>query len=249
MAKKDKAPKGDKKKGDSAGSKLIAFIIALVIVIIWLAIFAICIKLDVGGFGSNVLRPILKDVPVVNKILPSASIEEMEDENTISYAEALKLLKELEKENDELKASNKEINEKLGDKSKEVDRLKVFEENQNAFKQEQKQFYDDIVYTKNAPDISEYAKYYESIDPTTAAEIYRQVTEKLVASDEVKQLAKMYSTMKPTVAAGIFNIMTGDLDLLADILKNMTEAKSSAILGAMDSSMAAKLTKKLYPEE
>ena len=28
-------------------------------------------KMDVGGFGSNVLTPILKDVPVINKILPS----------------------------------------------------------------------------------------------------------------------------------------------------------------------------------
>ena len=28
------------------------------------------VKLDIGGFGSSVLRPILKDVPVVNTILP-----------------------------------------------------------------------------------------------------------------------------------------------------------------------------------
>ena len=34
------------------------------------------VKMDVGGFGSNVLTPILKDVPVINKILPSESTTE-----------------------------------------------------------------------------------------------------------------------------------------------------------------------------
>ena len=78
MAKKD-----DKKiKGidqpESAGSKLVTALIALIIIIIWLVVFAFLIKLDVGGIGSNVLYPVLKDVPLVNKILPSVSEEHVQ---------------------------------------------------------------------------------------------------------------------------------------------------------------------------
>ena len=35
-----------------------------------MGIIGILIKTDVGGFGSTVLYPLLKDVPYVNKILP-----------------------------------------------------------------------------------------------------------------------------------------------------------------------------------
>ena len=52
----------------------------LIIVLVWVAILCALVKLDVGGFGSNVLRPILKDVPVVNMILPEAE-QPLLDEN------------------------------------------------------------------------------------------------------------------------------------------------------------------------
>ena len=68
MAKKDK----DKivgEENESGGSKLVTALIAIVIILIWLAVFAFLIKMDVGGIGSKVLYPVLKDVPVVNKIL------------------------------------------------------------------------------------------------------------------------------------------------------------------------------------
>ena len=56
-----------------------AFLLTLIIVFIWVAILCVVIKLDVGGFGSDVLAPILKDVPIVNKILPDGTVTEVED--------------------------------------------------------------------------------------------------------------------------------------------------------------------------
>ena len=38
------------------------------------------IKLDVGGFGSGVLAPVIKDVPYLNKILPDSVTEEVSTE-------------------------------------------------------------------------------------------------------------------------------------------------------------------------
>ena len=51
---------------ESTGSKLVTALIVIVIVAIWLLIFGVLIKLDVGNFGSSVLTPVLKDVPVLN---------------------------------------------------------------------------------------------------------------------------------------------------------------------------------------
>ena len=41
--------------------------------------------MDIGGIGSNVLYPVLKDVPVINKILPDASEEQQASEGNYKY--------------------------------------------------------------------------------------------------------------------------------------------------------------------
>ena len=62
---------------EEGGSRLAVFFVTLVIIVIWLAILALLVKMDVGGFGSTVLQPLLKDVPYVNRILPDAEGEEV----------------------------------------------------------------------------------------------------------------------------------------------------------------------------
>ena len=48
------------------------FLVTAIIILVWLGIIGLLIKLDVGGFGSQVLAPVLSDVPVLNKILPES---------------------------------------------------------------------------------------------------------------------------------------------------------------------------------
>ena len=86
--------------GAGSGS---VFLVTFIIVLIWVAILCLVIKLDFGGFGSNVLTPVLKDVPVLNKILPNTMEENLEEgggEETYggykSLQEAVDYIKELE---------------------------------------------------------------------------------------------------------------------------------------------------------
>ncbi len=65
----------------STGGKIAVFFVTLIIILIWLAIIVLLIKCDVGGFGSSVLAPVLKDVPYVNKILPDSATEEVSTED------------------------------------------------------------------------------------------------------------------------------------------------------------------------
>ncbi len=62
---------------DEIGGGVPVFLVTALIVVVWIAILCLLIKLDVGGFGSGVLTPVLKDVPVISKILPTANNEEM----------------------------------------------------------------------------------------------------------------------------------------------------------------------------
>ena len=78
-------------------------LIVILIVIIWIAILALLVKLDIGGFGSGVLRPILKDVPVINKILPEPSSEEEYVGEFDNLPDALAEIERLNKQVDDLK--------------------------------------------------------------------------------------------------------------------------------------------------
>lgn len=61
---------------EEGGSKVAVIVATVIFIAIWLAILALVIKMDIGGFGSTVLQPILKDVPYVNSILPATVQEE-----------------------------------------------------------------------------------------------------------------------------------------------------------------------------
>ena len=224
------------------------------IVGIWLLILCVLIKLDVGGFGSSVLTPILKDVPVVNKILPGESPlgaeEEVEDEyagytNLKEAVEQIKLL-ELQLEQEDLKTTTlEEENAKL---KEEVTRLKTFEASQVEFERIKTEFYEEVIYAENGPGVNEYQKYYESIDPATAEFLYKQVVKQSEESKEIQDYAQAYSEMKPKQAAVIFEKMDNNLNLAARILKEMSAEDRGKILGVMDAEIAAKLTKIMEPD-
>jgi len=244
MADKSKSASNDKKEGN----KVITILIALLIVIIWLAVFGILIKLDVGGFGSGVLRPILKDVPLINRILPDVSDAQVATENNYDYTslpEAVAKIKELEATIAGMEQTNTDSSTNTADLQAEIDRLKVFEDNQKAFEARVAEFDKKVVFAAAAPSIDEYKAYYEAIDPTNAADIYRQVVEQLQYSDAIQTKADIYKSMDPASAAKILETMTADVESVANILLCMKPKESAAVLEAMDSVVAAKITKKM----
>ena len=54
--------------------------------------------------------------------------------------------------------------------------------------------------------------------------------------------------MEPAAAAKIFEEMTSDLDLVAKILNQMSAESRGNILAAMDSEIAARVTKIMDPD-
>ncbi len=235
----------DEKKGGKATG-----IIAALIVLIWIVIFALLIKLDVGGFGSTVMYPVLKDVPLLNKILPAGVGQEILSNSGEAYTSLEQAVDSINELESKLKMYETNANDNaitISTLRAELERLKTYEENQKNFEQLKKKFDEEVVFTANAPDISEYREWYEQMDPDNAALIYQQVVEQMAVDEVIQDLAKTYSSMKPAAAARIFEEMTGDMEKIAKILSCMKTSEAADILAAMDSTLAAKLTLLIYP--
>ncbi|MGN0318964.1 MAG: MotE family protein [Lachnospira sp.] len=231
----------------TGGNKAVSIIIGIIIVIIWLAIFALLIKMNVGGIGS-MLRPYLKDVPVLNIILPAKTDDEVAQETGYqSLAEAVDRIHELEAELEMYQSNGSADSDTIAEMKAEIARLHVFEENALYYQDLKDKFDEDVVYTENAPDITNYKEWYESMDPDNAAKIYERVLRDIAYSDAVKDWADTFTQMDPGKASAILEEMTGDTDLVAKILLSMTSAQRAAIMARMDPIYAAKLTKIMYP--
>ena len=235
---------------DGNGASVV--IVTLFIILIWLGILILLVKMDVGGFGSNVLTPIFKDVPVINKILPSESTTETSKDKEAyggysGLKEAVEQIKTLEKQIDQAQSTNATYAEQIDTLKAEVQRLKTFEDNQVEFQKIKEQFYEEVVYAENGPGADEYRKYYEEMDPATAEALYKQVIQTEAADKQMQEYANTFSNMQASEAAAILGNMTDNLDLAASILQNLDVSTRGAILGAMDSAIAARIVKIMDP--
>ena len=241
----------DEEEEEEKGSgKIVLFLVTLLIIAIWLGIIALLIKTDVGGFGSSVLYPVLKDVPYVNKILPKPESGVTAENTQSQYGsldEAVDRIKELEMQLDAANSKNKKDQKKIKDLKAKVNDLSKYKEDEAAFEKEKEKYYEEVVFSDQAPDIEQYKAYYESIEPENAEVLYKQVVEQITYDDQVKDYGKTYSQMKPKEAAAIFNTMTDNLGLVADILMSMGAQQRGDILGKMDAGTAAKLTEIMEP--
>lgn len=237
---------------DEEAGGLPVFFVTLIIVIIWVAILCVLIKLDVGSFGSRVLAPVIKDVPVLNKILPTESVVTTDDEESYggytSLRDAVDYITELELELERAQSLSGVDSQRIDELEEEVDRLRTFENMQVDFDRIRTEFYEEVIYAEKGPGAEEYRKYYEEIDPTYAEYLYKQVVEQAQVDAALKDYAQPFADMEPAAAAKILENMTGDPELAAKILMQLTPAARGQVLAAMDAEFAARLTRIMDPE-
>ncbi|MCR5508557.1 MAG: hypothetical protein K6F34_07710 [Lachnospiraceae bacterium] len=242
----------DAEEDEDEGSVSMA-LITLFIVLIWLAILGLLIKLDVGGFGSGVMTPIFKNVPVINKILPNKDVYVEKDREFKDLNAAVSEVERLRAENEELKTrleadESDGVTAEINDLKEEIKRLKTFEDSQIEFQKLKTEFYEEVVFADEAPDIANYKSFYEEIDPENAAYLYKQVVQQMAEDEELKDYVQAYMKMKPKSAAKVFEEMSGSLDLVAKILGQMDPQSRAKILNVMDPDIASALTKMMDPE-
>ncbi|MCR4868538.1 MAG: hypothetical protein K5889_03540 [Lachnospiraceae bacterium] len=247
---KGKAENGGEEDEEKGGGVII-FFVAFLILLVWLAIIALLIHMDVGGIGSTILYPYLKNVPVVNKVLPESELAEQVENDPYAFSsmnEAVGRVKQLEKQIAAEKKKRQKAEEQMADSAQIRKELKKYKKNEAAFEKLKAKFYEEVVYSDNAPEIEQYKAFYESIEPQTAERLYKQVIADIQQDEELKDYVATYSSMKPAEAAKIFDTMTKNLKLVAKILKGMDKESRGKILGKMDADTAAAVTKLMNPD-
>ncbi|MDE7269519.1 MAG: hypothetical protein K2N81_03495 [Acetatifactor sp.] len=249
---KEIAKRADELAEDEETSGFATFLTTVFIVLLWLVVIGVVVKMDVGGFGSSVLTPVLKDVPVLNKILPGTSLTETTNGESYggytSLRDAVDQIAVLERPLEQAQKESKEKDSELDTLKAEVLRLQPFEQRQVEFQRIRTEFYEEVIYTENGPGAEEYRKYYEAMDPATAEYLYKQVVTQTEADKEVQDFANTFAQMKPKAAAGIIEKMDKDLNLVAEILESISAEKRADILAAMDAELAAKVVKIMKPK-
>lgn len=237
--------------GDEEGNGLVTFGATVLIVALWLAVICVIIKLDIGGFGSSVLTPILKDVPVVNKILPGTVVTETNNPESYggysSLTEAVNYIRELELEVERLQNASNVKDADLEKLRAEVQRLKEFEDAQVEFQRIQNEFYEEVVYSDKGPGAEEYKKWYEGMNPSLAESLYRQVIIQLQESTQFQEYVSTFTNMKPKAAAALLEEMT-DLNEVAKILNAMNASSRGDIMNQMSAEFGAKVAAIMNPD-
>ena len=235
--------------GEGIGSKIVLAFVTLLIIVIWLGIIVLLIKFDVGGFGSTVLRPIIKDVPYLNMILPEEEPVEDTEHQFETIEDAVARIKELEAMLDAALAEGELDEEKILELTNEIVALSVYKEEQDEFEKIKEKWYEEVIFGTDGVEYEWYKTYYESIDPENAEVLYKEVVEQYVYDQKVEEYVATYSSMPAKAAAAVFD--TGDLSwsLIADILMNMDTQSRADILAKMEPKNAAKLTAIMSPDK
>ena len=236
----------EKKKGGNGGT--IALIIVGCVLIIGLAVAAFIL------FGQMSAKEAASDnnqTEATTEASSESTTETTKNEEAYggynSLKDAVEQIKTLEKQLDQAQSTNATYAEQIDTLKTEVQRLKTFEDNQVEFQKIKEQFYEEVVYAENGPGADEYRQYYEEMDPTTAEALYKQVIQTEAADKQMQEYANTFSNMQASEAAAILGNMTDNLDLAASILKNLDVSTRGAILGAMDSAIAARIVKIMDP--
>lgn len=237
---------------EAGRGRLSTFLASVVIIVLWLAIIGVMIKLDVAGLGSNIMAPIIGDVPILKELLPNDTLQELSDGDSYygysSLKDAVDQIKLLELELQKTQAESVEKSSEIERLGAEVERLKTFEDSQVDFQKIQQEFYEEVLYAENGPGVEEYTKFYESMDPTTAENLYKEAIQESVADAKMTDYVNTYTKMPADTAAAIFENMTDNLELVSEILMSMDYETRSSIIANMSPDFAAKITKIMYPD-
>ena len=239
--------------GEEEGNGFVTFIATLFIVVLWLAVICVVVKLDIGGFGSSVLTPILKDVPVLNKILPGVSLTETTDPDSYggysSLSEAVDYIRDLELEIERLQNASAVKDSDLEELRAQVARLQQFEDSQVEFSRIEREFYEEVLATGGGIGAEEFRKWFEEMNPSLAESLYRQVVVQLEESTEFQEYASAFAQMKPKAAAeALEEMMNTDTTTVARILSALSVEERAAIMNQMSAANTARIAKIMKPD-
>ena len=225
---------------DSSRGGIIAFTIILLLMI---GFVVGILFFNLFGLRDNQLRDMLEKVPIVNNLLPPKAAEDPHLQ--MNTDELLVEISKLTEEKNALSTELARTQNVNSDYLEQIRVLKEFEQNQVQFRHDKEAFDREVGFGNTVG----YENYYKQISPENAESIYREVIGINNQNAEFKRFVSTYENMDETSAARIFDQMVRtDLDLVVNILENISSEHRAAILAAMTTNAAEQATRRMAPQ-
>jgi len=245
IIRKKAAPETISKKTTKVVKKKRRGIASFLILFFFLAALVSILVFNLFNIRDRYIYPFLSGIPLVGGFIPITS--EPENFGAMTADEMLarinKLDEQLFRANEEIRASAETIDRN----NIEINRLKVFEEQQLRFKQEKADF-DRLV---AMADPQAYTDYYESIYPENAEILYPRAAAEASRASKINKYLSDITQMDEVSAAIVFQQLIGtDMDLVVSILQGLDSRKAGAILSELsdrDPRSAASVLKMMAP--
>ncbi len=236
-AKEAKKEKKKKKKGKGI-FKLIFTLILLTVIFIVASFFIV--SNNIFGLSEGPLNDILMKVPYVNELLSDGT----EGEESKSRADLLFENSTYESEIVKLNSEIEMLNSEITELELELERLTELEDDYLTFRQQKEEF--DLSVANNDP--INYAEYYAEMYPENAEEIYSNIIQNIEADENVKRYISRFEALDAGTTAEILEeLIYTDLNLVVDIIDNMSISKSAEVLENMESANSSTILKRLTP--
>lgn len=256
-AESPKSKSGAKKSRGIVFSVVTFFSVILIIALILGGTFYVVIHNNVNGLAER-YRTSIQKIPLVKLALPVAP-----DPLDPRYMTN----NEIKNKYTEFRTANTELRKQLDDSAKKIQELQKYKDDYDAMKAENNKAAEDVKTRQAELDAKQtqldglkknidaliasgdkegLKKYFETVDPGTAKQVYAEVVKQQQVDANTKKFAQVYAAMDASAAAKIFEAMgNSQIDLISNTLMAMSKENSSGILAAMTTDFAAKVTKKL----
>ena len=259
--KKERVKKSASREGEAKSGGIlfavVSFFSALLVIGAVLAGFVFFIvKMNVLGVADT-YRDSIANTPILNLALPA---EEKNDPKEMTFDELLAVYDTAVEENEQLKYDMENARERIDElsqaKSKYDAEIIIYDEKTTQLQQQilaheaEKKQLDDMKYDLERAaatgDKTAFAKYYESVSPEVAQEIYAQIVQSDKTDDEKKRFIKLFETLDTKASAEIVETLgSSRIDFIADTLGTIKKDIAAEIIANLTPQLGAQITLRL----
>lgn len=274
MQKKQMQEELDELNGRTAKGKAMCALICVAVIALLLGGMVAMVKLDVGGFASTTLAPVIADVPVIRSILPKdlqkktageiaaeeQAAQQAAQTDTASNAQAdttatEKVTSDTQTTSDTQAVDTQVADTQTTDTQPQTDTQTTAAgqsqtNGQNTAGTQSQTNGQNAAGTQSQTNGQNTAGAQSQANAQNNTEDTQSTEDAQAISDAaLKDYVDTYTNMKPKDAATVFDTMMPDqMLLITKILKEMTPAQRSAILSKMDAQNASDITVEMNKE-
>ena len=230
--KKDKSKNSGKNKG-SAAIWVVLGIVALLaggIAVTWIY--------NPMGLRDTLTENVVRQIPIVNNLLSAP--DPLEGYEAMSQEELIDEINYLQNIIDERDAQIAGMNNRIELYLQDIARLQEFEDQHVRFREDKAVF--DQMIAENDPQA--FVRFYESISPENAADLYPEASATARYDAEMKKYIRDFQAIDEKRAAAILEeLVLTDMNLVVLILDNLNSEQSGAILGEMEPENASAVSR------